>query len=240
MEKTYNIVELFSGIGSQAAALKNLGVKINTVGTSEWDVHAIVAYDMIHGGTDIPADIARMSKDELLEKMSHYTFSNSGKAPLEYEALRTYSVESLRYIYTSIKRNHNFVDISALEGKEMPDGIDILTYSFPCQDLSACAFWHGNKSGISKSAHNRSGMLWEIERILYERKENKQNLPKFLIMENVVAITQKVHAADFQIWKDELNDLGYENKVYILNSENFGIPQHRRRCYMISVLCNGD
>lgn len=68
MEKTYNIVELFSGIGSQAAALKNLGVKINTVGTSEWDVHAIVAYDMIHGGTDIPADIARMSKDELLEK----------------------------------------------------------------------------------------------------------------------------------------------------------------------------
>lgn len=77
MEKTYNIVELFSGIGSQAAALKNLGVKINTVGTSEWDVHAIVAYDMIHGGTDIPADIARMSKDELLEKMSHYTFSNS-------------------------------------------------------------------------------------------------------------------------------------------------------------------
>lgn len=50
MEKTYNIVELFSGIGSQAAALKNLGVKINTVGTSEWDVHAIVAYDMIHGG----------------------------------------------------------------------------------------------------------------------------------------------------------------------------------------------
>lgn len=99
MEKTYNIVELFSGIGSQAAALKNLGVKINTVGTSEWDVHAIVAYDMIHGGTDIPADIARMSKDELLEKMSHYTFSNSGKAPLEYEALRTYSVKSLRYIF---------------------------------------------------------------------------------------------------------------------------------------------
>ena len=114
MEKTYNIVELFSGIGSQAAALKNLGVKINTVGTSEWDVHAIVAYDMIHGGTNIPADIARMSKKELLEKISHYTFSNSGKAPLEYESLRTYSVESLRYIYTSIKRNHNFVDISAL------------------------------------------------------------------------------------------------------------------------------
>ena len=114
MEKTYNIVELFSGIGSQAAALKNLGVKINTVGTCEWDVHAIVAYDMIHGGTTIPAEIAKMSKEKLLEEMSGYTFSNSGKAPLEYDSLRTYSTEALRYIYTSVKRNHNFVDVSTL------------------------------------------------------------------------------------------------------------------------------
>ena len=44
MHKSYNLVELFSGIGSQAKALKNLGVKVNTLGTSEWDVHAIAAY----------------------------------------------------------------------------------------------------------------------------------------------------------------------------------------------------
>ena len=44
----FNIVEFFSGIGSQAKALKNLGIQINTLGTSEWDVHAIVAYDLIH------------------------------------------------------------------------------------------------------------------------------------------------------------------------------------------------
>lgn len=69
-------------------------------------------------------------KEKLLEEMSGYTFSNSGKAPLEYDSLRTYSTEALRYIYTSVKRNHNFVDVSTLEGKEMPDGIDILTYSF--------------------------------------------------------------------------------------------------------------
>lgn len=182
MEKTYKIVELFSGIGSQAAALKNLGVKINTVGTSEWDVHAIVAYDMIHGGTDIPADIARMSKDELLEKMSHYTFSNSGKAPLEYEALRTYSVESLRYIYTSIKRNHNFVDISALEGKEMPDGIDILTYSFPCQDLSNVGAFHGYNKGIDKDSGSRSSLLWQVGRVLTEMKDAGKTLPRFLLI----------------------------------------------------------
>ena len=193
MEKTYNIVELFSGIGSQAAALKNLGVKINTVGTSEWDVHAIVAYDMIHGGTDIPADIARMSKDELLKKMSHYTFSNSGKAPLEYEALRTYSVESLRYIYTSIRRNHNFVDISALEGKEMPDGIDILTYSFPCQDLSNVGAFHGYNKGIDKDSGSRSSLLWQVGRVLTEMKDAGKTLPRFLLMENVPTLLSQRH-----------------------------------------------
>ena len=48
MLKQCNLVELFSGIGSQAKALKNLGVQVNILGTCEWDVHAIAAYDVIH------------------------------------------------------------------------------------------------------------------------------------------------------------------------------------------------
>ena len=48
MNQTCNIVELFSGIGSQAKALKNLGYKVNTLGTCEWDLHAFIAYDAIH------------------------------------------------------------------------------------------------------------------------------------------------------------------------------------------------
>ena len=240
MEKTYNIVELFSGIGSQAAALKNLGVKINTVGTSEWDVHAIVAYDMIHGGTDIPADIARMSKDELLEKMSHYTFSNSGKAPLEYEALRTYSVESLRYIYTSIRRNHNFVDISALEGKEMPDGIDILTYSFPCQDLSNVGAFHGYNKGIDKDSGSRSSLLWQVGRVLTEMKDTGKTLPRFLLMENVPTLLSQRHKKNFETWIGELSKLGYVSKYYQLNASSFGLPQNRPRLLMISVYVGDD
>ena len=240
MEKTYTIVELFSGIGSQAAALKNLGVKINTVGTSEWDVHAIVAYDMIHGGTDIPADIARMSKDELLEKMSHYTFSNSGKAPLEYEALRTYSVESLRYIYTSIRRNHNFVDISALEGKEMPDGIDILTYSFPCQDLSNVGAFHGYNKGIDKDSGSRSSLLWQVGRVLTEMKDAGKTLPRFLLMENVPTLLSQRHKKNFETWIGDLSKLGYVSKYYQLNASSFGLPQNRPRLLMISVYVGDD
>ena len=56
-------------------------------------------------------------------------------------------------------------------GSDIPDNIDLFTYSFPCQDLSLCGCWHGNKSGIARDAHNRSGMLWEVERILLEMND---------------------------------------------------------------------
>ena len=128
MHKSYNLVELFSGIGSQAKALKNLGVEVNTLGTSEWDVHAIAAYDVIHNSPEIPTEVENMSKERLLGILSHYTFSNSGKEPLDYNSFRTYSAEALRRIFISILRNRNYVDISCLDGKLLPDNVDILTY----------------------------------------------------------------------------------------------------------------
>ena len=110
----YNVVELFSGIGSQAKALKNLGYNINLVGSSEWDIHAIIAYDLIHNNAEMPRDIADMNKEELLEILKNYTFSNTGKAPLEFSSLRTYSLEVLQHLYLAIKRNNNYVDINAI------------------------------------------------------------------------------------------------------------------------------
>ena len=59
----YNIVELFSGIGSQAKALKNIGLEISTAGTCEWDVHALVAYDAIHNSPDLPFEVLKLKKE---------------------------------------------------------------------------------------------------------------------------------------------------------------------------------
>ena len=61
MDRKYNLVEFFSGIGSQAKALKNLGVHINTLATCEWDVHAVVAYDLIHTSGKISDEIMWIS-----------------------------------------------------------------------------------------------------------------------------------------------------------------------------------
>ena len=90
------IVELFSGIGSQAKALKNLGYDVTTLGTCEWDLHAFIAYDAIHNSPEISEKTLKMSKEELLEALQAFTLSNNGKEPMEYKTLKTYSVDSLR------------------------------------------------------------------------------------------------------------------------------------------------
>ncbi len=107
----------------------------------------------------------------------------------------------------------------------------ILTYSFPCQDLSLA----GLQKGMAKGSGTRSGLLWEVERIL---DECNGNLPQVLLMENVTQVISKKHIADFYAWRGKLETLGYSNYVDILNSKDFGIPQNRSRCFMVSVAGN--
>ena len=240
MNQTYNLVEFFSGIGSQARALENLNVNINTLGTCEWDIHAFIAYDAIHNSPDIDEEISEMDKPTLLDILKDYTLSNSGKEAMEYSMLKTYSVETLRYIYSGIVKSNNFVDISSLNGESMPDGIDILTYSFPCQDLSNVGAFHGYNKGIDKDSGSRSSLLWQVGRILTEMKDNKKTLPRFLLMENVPTLLSKRHFENFSTWIKELESLGYYRKYYQLNALNFGLPQNRPRLLMLSVYYGED
>lgn len=235
----YNIVELFSGIGSQAKALKNIGMEIFTVGTCEWDVHALVAYDAIHNSPDLPFEVLKL-KEDLLEKLQPYTLSNNGKNAMEFSMLKTYSVDALRRIYAAIIRSKNFVDVSTLKGDKLPDGIDILTYSFPCQDLSNVGAFHGYNKGIDKNSGSRSSLLWQVGRILKEMGDSNKKLPRYLLMENVPTLLSKRHLDNFKLWMDELKGLGYLNKYYLLNASDFGLPQNRPRLLMISVYVGDD
>lgn len=240
MNQTYNLVEFFSGIGSQARALENLNVKINTLATCEWDIHAFVAYDAIHNSPYLDEEIAKMEKPDILEILKNYTLSNDGKQPMDYNMLKTYSVEALRYILSGIRKSNNFVDISSLNGADMPDNIDILTYSFPCQDLSNVGAFHGYNKGIDKDSNSRSSLLWQVGRILQEMKNNNKKLPKFLLMENVPTLLSKRHFGNFSIWINDLKRLGYYSKYYELNALDFGLPQNRPRLLMLSVYFGDD
>ncbi len=106
----------------------------------------------------------------------------------------------------------------------------IMTYSFPCQDLSLA----GNQKGMGKGNSTRSGLLWEVERLLKGCVE----LPQILLMENVPQVVGKANFKDFREWEIFLEGLGYSNYFKLLNAKDYGIPQNRNRCYMVSVLGN--
>lgn len=102
----------------------------------------------------------------------------------------------------------------------------IMTYSFPCQDLSKAGKQKGMGSGT------RSGLLWEVERLLDECED----LPQVLLMENVPDVIGSKNAPHFAKWLEKLELLGYVNKYEVLNAKDFGIPQNRERCFMVSLL----
>lgn len=106
-----------------------------------------------------------------------------------------------------------------------------MTYSFPCQDLSLA----GKTQGMTKGSGTRSGLLWEVERILNECKDN---LPQVLLMENVPQVIGSKNIDDFKQWELFLESKGYQNYIDILNGKDYEIPQNRRRCFMVSILGN--
>ena len=85
---------------------------------------------------------------------------------------------------------------------------------------------------MSKGNGTRSGLLWEVERLLTEVDE----LPQILLMENVPQVVADKNIQDFALWIKFLDSLGYQSKYKILNAKDYGIPQNRERCFMVSWL----
>ena len=238
-EKTFNVVEFFSGIGSQAKALKNIGINLNIINTCEWNYHTFIAYSLIH---DMRGDAAsiELKKQELVKKLIELGISSDGKNVANVNSLKALNEFTLKKIYATVKSTRNLVDISRVKGSDIAGNIDIMTYSFPCQDLSNVGAFHGYNKGIDRDANSRSGLLWEVERILIERKKEGFTMPRFLLLENVPALNSIRHRKNFMEWQQQLNDLGYYNKIYLLNSKDFGLPQNRERLLMLSVLMDND
>ena len=110
----------------------------------------------------------------------------------------------------------------------------LLTYSFPCIDLSVA----GKQAGMKKGSGTRSGLLWEVERILTEIRDSNGELPQILFMENVPQVHGKKNINDFNKWLWFLESLGYTNYWQDLNAKNYGVAQNRNRCFMFSFLGN--
>lgn len=110
--------------------------------------------------------------------------------------------------------------------------IDFVMHGSPCQDFSRS----GLKKGGEKGSGTRSSLLFETIRIIEEMKEK----PKVVLWENVKGVLDKNMRASFFHYLKEMERLGYESKYKILNAMDFGIPQNRKRIFVVSILGEND
>lgn len=126
-----------------------------------------------------------------------------------------------------VDESMNLGDITKVDAKELPKGIDLVTYGFPCQDISIA----GKQKGLidENGKQTRSGLFFEALRIIEETQ------PRVAIAENVKNLTGKRFAEQFKIVLDSLETAGYNNYWKVLNLKDFGIPQNRERVFIVSI-----
>jgi DNA (cytosine-5)-methyltransferase 1 len=236
IDKPVRLIEMFAGYGSQSFALKYLGVPFEHWRICEWAVPSIQAYKDAHFTNESEDHSRYFTKEYIIEFLHNRGISMDYNVPMTLEQIKRLKEEQLRTIYNNIIATNNLVNIQKVKGERL-DIVDqdkytyVLTYSFPCQDLSLA----GKGAGMSRNSGTRSGMLWEVERILDEC--NLLNcLPQVLLMENVPQVIGQNNLKDFISWRGKLESLGYSNYVQILNAKDYGIPQNRQRCFMVSIL----
>lgn len=235
--KKLRLITLFSGYDSQKKSLDYLGVDCEHWRTCEWAVKSIQALKDLHFSNDNTDYSKDLTQQEVVDFLTNKGISANYNEPMTYKQIKRLSEKKQRQIYNNIKASHNMVNIQQVKGSDLgicdTDTYDyIMTYSFPCQDLSAA----GLGKGMARDSGTRSGMLWEVERILKELKESNTPLPKYLLMENVPQVHGAKNASAFKEWLSFLESIGYVNSWEDMNSKECCIPQNRKRTFMLSIL----
>lgn len=229
--KPIRLIELFAGYGSQYLALKYLGANVKHYKICEWATKSIQAYNDLHI-QDYFDYSGNLSDDNILKILIELGVSINYNEPATREQLKRLD---FRKIYNNIIATNNLVNIQNAKGEDFKiinkDQYDyIMTYSFPCQDLSLA----GKGKGMADTS-TRSGMLWEVERILNELKTTN-SLPQILLMENVPQVHGSDNVEHFNKWQLALENMGYKNYFQDLIATDYGIPQTRNRCFVVSIL----
>ena len=143
-----------------------------------------------------------------------------------YCEIDKYASKSYSVIH-NVPETMNLGDITKVNEKELPKDIDLVTYGFPCQDISLS----GKQKGLfnEDGTKTRSGLFFEALRIIEETQ------PKVAIAENVKNLTSKKFSEQFKIVLDSLEQAGYNNYWQVLNAKDFGIPQNRERVFIVSI-----
>ena len=255
MTENFTMIELFSGIGAQERALRQLNIPYDVIHTCDCDKDAVLSYaamrwDLEEEMNNFNFPSQEQMIDELQAKNLGYDFQK-GKHTI---TSRT-PIDKLKQYYIADKLSNNLGDISKV--KKLPY-TDIVTYSYPCTDMSVagkgegmvnkCECGHSwpinfddgdralvcNKCGRTVTSSTRSGLLGQVQRLLAVAKNN-DTLPKYLLLENVKPLVGKKFKPQFDSWCNWLNSIGYNTYYEVLNAKHYGIPQNRERVIAVSI-----
>lgn len=145
---------------------------------------------------------------------------------VNYCEIDKYASKSYSLIH-NVSEEKNLGDITKVDTSKLPNDIDIITYGFPCQDISMA----GKQKGFvdENGEVTRSGLFFEAWRLIRDTQ------PKIAIAENVKALVSKKFTNEFNIVLESLEEIGYNNYYKILNSKDYGVPQNRERVFIVSI-----
>lgn len=125
--------------------------------------------------------------------------------------------------------NKNLGDITKINGADLPY-CDIWIGGFPCQDISMA----GIRRGFDFNSNTRSSLGWKMIQFLREIKDP----PKVVIFENVAAITNSKMRRTLNLFKEDLESLGYSLYDHVLTALDYGTPQNRERYFLVAIKGN--
>lgn len=259
-----SVIELCSGIGAQMKGIDNTHLfNANMIATADLDKEVVVSYAAIHCGltNEMIANYEDYpSKEEMVKQLTDKRLGYDFKKDIPYDweklSRKKDKTKGIEKYWLADHISHNLGDMMQIESLPYSD---LLTYSTPCTDLSIA----GKQEGLKWTCHDcgceydpseldvdtryicpncgshnikstRSGLLYEVERLLVKAKE-KNTLPKYLLMENVDALVSKKYIDSFKDWLIRLDNLGYNSYYQTINAKNTGIPQNRNRIFCISI-----
>ena len=134
-----------------------------------------------------------------------------------------YAIQSYEAIHGKVK---NYGGIGSFD--KLPAGVDIATWSFPCQDISLA----GKQKGMEDGTRSNYGYVF-LDTVKNTPKEER---PKVLLMENVRALFSARFRDDWREIQLRLEDMGYTNYADVLNAKDYGVAQNRERVFIVSIL----
>lgn len=250
------LLELFSGIQAQERALRQLSIEYESVGVCDCDKDVLVSAAAMR--FNLEEEIKNFnfpSQDKMIEYLQNKNIGYSFEKNKHTITSRT-PITKLKQYYIADNLLKNLGDISKVD--RLPYA-DLVTYSSPCQSFSVAGKLAGAKKICKACGHKweidfstpnynykcpncgsvnlestTSGLLQEVQRLLSVAYENNE-LPKYLLLENVKNLVGKKFKPQFDAWIRWLDSIGYNTYYQVLNSKHFGIPQNRERIFALSI-----